>query len=66
MSSGESVYSKEAVIKEASKLACVLFFLEKTKDIELIFFQEYLKISSAGQAVVMTYPLIGNYGICKV
>lgn len=48
MSSGESVYSKEAVIKEASKLACVLFFLEKTKDteLELIFFKNTQKFQA--------------------
>jgi len=50
---GESVGSKREVISE------VVFNTSMTGYLEVLTDPSY-----AGQAVVMTYPLIGNYGIC--
>jgi len=50
---GESIGSKKEVISE------IVFNTSMTGYLEILTDPSY-----AGQAVVMTYPLIGNYGIC--
>lgn len=51
---GTSVGSKREVIRE------IVFNTSMTGYLEILTDPSY-----AGQAVVMTYPLIGNYGICR-
>ena len=51
---GTSIGSTREVISEIVFNTCMNAYLEVLTD-----------PSYAGQAVVMTYPLIGNYGICK-
>lgn len=51
---GKSIGSKKEVISE------IVFNTSMTGYLEVLTDPSY-----AGQAVVMTYPLIGNYGICR-
>ena len=51
---GTSIGSKREVISE------IVFNTSMTGYLEVLTDPSY-----AGQAVVMTYPLIGNYGICR-
>ena len=51
---GKSIGSKKEVISE------IVFNTSMTGYLEVLTDPSY-----AGQAVVMTYPLIGNYGICN-
>jgi carbamoyl-phosphate synthase small subunit len=51
---GEAIGAKKEVISE------IVFNTSMTGYLEILTDPSY-----AGQAVVMTYPLIGNYGICK-
>ena len=51
---GTSIGSPREVISE------IVFNTSMTGYLEVLTDPSY-----AGQAVVMTYPLIGNYGICK-
>ena len=51
---GKSMGSKKEVISE------IVFNTSMTGYLEVLTDPSY-----AGQAVVMTYPLIGNYGICN-
>ena len=51
---GTSIGSSREVISE------IVFNTSMTGDLEVLTDPSY-----AGQAVVMTYPLIGNYGICR-
>ena len=54
MFTGKSIGSKKEVISE------IVFNTSMTGYLEVLTDPSY-----AGQAVVMTYPLIGNYGICN-
>ena len=51
--SGSSIGSTKEVISE------IVFNTSMTGYLEILTDPSY-----AGQAVVMTYPLIGNYGVC--
>ena len=54
-----SVYEGNSVGAEKSVVSEIVFNTSMTGYLEVMTDPSY-----AGQAVVMTYPLIGNYGIC--
>ena len=64
-------YNKKIVLSDGAEFYGVGFGADGEKIVEIVFntsmvgYQEILSDPSyTGQAVVMTYPLIGNYGMC--
>ena len=64
-------YNKKIVLSDGAEFYGVGFGADGAKIVEIVFntsmvgYQEILSDPSyTGQAVVMTYPLIGNYGMC--
>ena len=64
-------YDKKIILEDGTELYGFGFGADSEKIVEVVFntsmvgYQEILSDPSyTGQAVVMTYPLIGNYGIC--
>ena len=63
---------KKIILEDGTEYLGTAFGADSEQMAELVFntsmagYQELLSdLSYTGQAVVMTYPLIGNYGICK-
>lgn len=64
-------YDKKIILEDGTELYGFGFGADSEKIVEVVFntsmvgYQEILSDPSyTGQAVVMTYPLIGNYGMC--
>ena len=65
-------YNKKIILEDGAEFYGYGFGADRERIAEIVFntsmvgYQEILSDPSyTGQAVVMTYPLIGNYGICK-
>ena len=65
-------YNKKIILEDGAEFYGYGFGVDREMIAEIVFntsmvgYQEILSDPSyTGQAVVMTYPLIGNYGICK-
>ena len=65
-------YNKKIVLEDGAEFYGYNFGEDREVIAEIVFntsmvgYQEILSDPSyTGQAVVMTYPLIGNYGMCK-
>ena len=65
-------YNKKIVLEDGAEFYGYNFGENREVIAEIVFntsmvgYQEILSDPSyTGQAVVMTYPLIGNYGMCK-
>ena len=64
-------YDKKIILEDGTEFYGFGFGVDSEKIVEVVFntsmvgYQEILSDPSyTGQAVVMTYPLIGNYGMC--
>ena len=64
-------YDKKIILEDGTEFYGFGFGADSEKIVEVVFntsmvgYQEILSDPSyTGQAVVMTYPLIGNYGMC--
>ena len=65
-------YDKKIILEDSTEFYGYGFGADRERLVEVVFntsmvgYQEILSDPSyTGQAVVMTYPLIGNYGMCK-
>ena len=65
-------YDKKIILEDGTEFYGYGFGADRERLVEVVFntsmvgYQEILSDPSyTGQAVVMTYPLIGNYGMCK-
>ena len=64
-------YDKKIILEDGTEFYGYGFGADREQMVEVVFntsmvgYQEILSDPSyTGQAVVMTYPLIGNYGMC--